>query len=175
MNERKGRVYWITGLAGAGKSTIGTMLVQHIKEQFAHVVLLDGDDLRNIYSQDLEYSMKDREISAMRNARLCHYISQQGIIVVCCTISMFHSVRDWNKNNITDYIEVYVKVPMDVLRARNQKGLYGGGDKTVPEKNVWGVDIEFQEPLNPDITVVNDGRHSVEEIVRMIQDYTEHL
>ena len=68
-----------------------------------------------------------------------------------CTISMFHEVRDWNRQNIKKYKEVYIEVPMEVLEQRNQKGLYQSGSDVV------GVDLDMELPKNPDLVLRNDG------------------
>lgn len=161
---KNGCVYWITGLSGAGKTTVGKLLYEKIISCKNNVVFLDGDVLRDIFGNDLSYSIEDRRKSAMRNARLCRFLSGQGIDVVCCTISMFHEVRGWNRENIAEYCEIYLKVPLDILKSRDQKGLYSSLEKGL-KKNIWGLDLEFEEPENPDITIMNDGSSAPREIV----------
>ena len=91
----KGTVYWITGLAGSGKTTIGKLLYDSIKFNKDNVILLDGDKLRELYeSQD--YSYDGRKKLAIKYAKLCKMISEQGIDVICCTISMFDECIIWN-------------------------------------------------------------------------------
>jgi len=147
----QGTVYWLTGFAGAGKTTIGTALYEKIKESTPAVVLLDGDSMREAFGGDLGYTVEDRSKCAMRYSRLCKLISEQGIIVVCCTISMFNEVRQWNRNNITKYVEVYIKADFDTLEKRDQKQLYSGNAANMP-----GVDMKMQTPENPDIVIEND-------------------
>ncbi|WP_052220311.1 adenylyl-sulfate kinase [Clostridium homopropionicum] len=153
---KNGFVYWITGLSGAGKTTIGKLLYEKLKENKNNIVFLDGDILREVFGCDLGYSANDRKKSAMRNSRLCKALSDQGIDVVCSTISMFNECREWNKQNIKNYKEIYIKVPMDILIMRDQKGLYSRAIKG-EIKNVMGIDIEFEEPKNSDIIILNDG------------------
>lgn len=152
----KGRLFWITGLSGAGKTTIGTILYQSLKERYPNTVLLDGDVLRQVFGNDLGYSKEERFACAMRYARLCKLLTEQGIFVVCCTISMFDAVRKWNRENIESYTEVYIKVPMEILEQRNQKNLYDDVKGGTVE-NVVGVDLELELPGNPDFILVNDG------------------
>lgn len=162
-----GTVYWITGLSGAGKTTIGKLLHNRIKENKKNVVFLDGDVLREIFGNDLGYSIEDRKKSAMRNSKLCKVLSEQDIDVICATISMFDECRNWNRKNINNYREIYVKVPMEVLIKRDQKGIYSGALKG-EIKNVMGVDIEFEEPKNPDIVVLNDGSKELDYFIDLI-------
>ena len=161
-------MFWLTGLSGAGKTTIGKLLYQKLKAQKDNVVFLDGDQLRQVFGDDLGYTPDQRLKSAMRNARLCKLLSDQGIDVVCCTISMFDRVRDWNRANIPGYVEVYVKASLETLRKRDQKGLYTQGDGAVA-----GVNFSVEEPKHPDLVLENDGhltpQEQVEKIIELMQ------
>lgn len=146
----KGRLFWVTGLSGAGKTTIGTILYQKLKEKYPNTVLFDGDVLRRMFGNDLGYSKEERFACAMRYARLCKLLTEQGIIVVCCTISMFDAVREWNRQNIPEYTEIYIKVPIEMLEKRNQKNLYHDVKMGIAV-NVVGVDLDLELPKSPDI------------------------
>ena len=159
-----GRVYWLTGLSGSGKTTIGALLTSALRNKGRAVVQLDGDDIRNALGNDLGHTRKDRFESAMRNARMCRMLSMQGLDVVCCTISMFDDVRGWNRENIQNYCEIYLKVPMDILKSRDPKGIYMRAESG-ELKNVYGVDLPWDEPTDPHFVVVNDGAQSPEKIV----------
>ena len=115
-----GRVFWITGLSGAGKTTIGYLLYTKLKIQKNSIVFLDGDELRKIFGNDLGYSKEDRLKSATRNSRLCKLLSDQGIDVICCTISMFDTIREWNRQNIKNYFEIYLDVSLETLKNRKK-------------------------------------------------------
>lgn len=155
----KGTVYFFTGLSGAGKTTIGGLFHRRLKERKPNVVLLDGDQLRPVFCEDMGYTDEDRLKAAWRAFRVCRMLSDQGIDVVCCSISMYSAVRKWNRENIENYREIYIKVKRETLYQRNQKGLYTSG------KNVVGVDLPFDEPKTPDVVVANDGERTPEEIV----------
>lgn len=157
-----GVVYWITGLAGAGKTTIGKLLYEKIKEEYPNTVFLDGDTLRKVFGDDLGYMKDERRKCAMRYSRLCAMLQEQGLNVICCTISMFDSVREWNRENIQNYIEIYVRVSIDTLKKRDQKGLYSGRTEE-EQKEVAGIHIEIEEPKSPDLILENDEEKSSEE------------
>lgn len=163
----KGRVFWITGLSGAGKTTIGRCLFSEMRTYKKNVVFLDGDELRKVFGGDLGYTREERYRCAMRYARLCNLLSEQGIDVICCTISMFHDVRKWNRQYIAKYIEIFINVPMDIIKERNQKKLYSGAvNGTV--SNVVGMDIELELPERPDMLIENSGNQTPEELAGMI-------
>ncbi len=160
-------VYWVTGLSGAGKTTIGKRLFRHLKNEYSNSIFFDGDELRKTVASDLGYSEEDRRECAMRYAKLCKLLAEQDIHVVICTISMFQDVRDWNRENITDYKEIYIRVPMEVLQKRDQKGLYSG-NTLEKDTTVAGVHFEFEEPKNPDFIVDNPGDENPDEIAKRV-------
>lgn len=164
MEKSTGRVYWITGLSGAGKTTIGTALYERLRETKSNVVMLDGDKIRWVHGDAFgSYSEEDRRNGALCNARTCYLLASQGIDVICCTISMYDIVRDWSRANNEKYTEVYLKVSMETLMKRDKKGLYSSHDK-----NLVGVTMKMEEPKNPDLVVHNEGQERVEDIVERI-------
>ena len=166
-----GRVYWITGLAGAGKTTIGNALYYILKEKYSNVIILDGDILKSIVGE-MGYSYKERLERAHRYAELCKVLSDQGITVIICTIAMFDSVREWNRQNINGYTEIYLEVDIDVLIERDRKGLYSRHKKGEVVE-VAGIDTEVELPKSPDLIITNDGRYTVKQCVNMILDLNE--
>ncbi len=163
----KGNLYWITGLSGAGKTTMGGMLYQYLREKESNVVILDGDEVRNAFGNDLGYSQADRLKCALRYSGLSRLLTNQGIDVICCTISMFDEVRDWNRANIENYLEIFLDVPLEVLQERNQKNLYQNV-KTGKSANVVGMDLKLQLPRTPDIRLENDGQVDSTEVFNML-------
>jgi adenylylsulfate kinase len=123
-----GLVFWITGLSGAGKTTVARELSSQLRAAGRPVILLDGDALRTAISEGLAHSPGDRQRSAMRNARLCRLLAGQGLDVVCASISLFHDVQRWNRENIPGYREIYLRVPIEELRRRDGKGIYAGAN-----------------------------------------------
>jgi adenylylsulfate kinase len=149
-----GAVYWITGLSGSGKTTVARLLVARFRGLGAHPVFLDGDELRSLFGNSFGYTNDERLRLAMVYARLCHALSGQGFDVVIATIAMFSKVRSWNRENIGDYREIYLRVPIPVLASRDPKGLYARALRGEVQ-NVAGIDLAVDEPLTPDLVVDN--------------------
>ncbi len=165
--DRSGRVFWITGLSGAGKTTIGQKLTSLLRNAERNVVFLDGDELRSIVSDDLGYTDEQRRRSAMRNARICQLLARQGLDVVCATISLFHDVQRWNRENIRDYAEIYLRVPLDELQRRDVKGIYAKA-RAGGTTSVVGIDLPPEVPEAPDLVLDNHGTLTIEAAVDLI-------
>lgn len=166
----RGKTYWLTGLSGAGKTTIGRLWYEKLRSAGETVVFLDGDELRQVFGGRMGYTLEDRRKAAMNYARLCALLSKQGLTVVCCTISMFDSVRTWNRENIPGYVEVYIKASMETLRRRDQKGLYSTG-----AQNVAGIAFQVELPKMPDLILNNDGDESPEDQVIYLSNWQKTL
>jgi adenylylsulfate kinase-like enzyme len=151
-----GRVYWITGLSGAGKTTLGRELWCRLRAAGRPATFLDGDALRTVIAEDLDHSAGHRRQSAMRNARLCRLLAEQGADVVCATISLFHEVQRWNRANIPGYREIYLRVPMDELRRRDSKGIYASAQRG-DTRDVVGLHVPAEAPEAPDLILDNYG------------------
>mgnify|MGYP001075911896 CR=1 FL=1 len=165
-----GTVYWITGLSGAGKTTIGMLVYEKMKQVFPNTVFLDGDMMREVFGRDLGYTEEARRRCAMRYSRLCNMLQRQDMNVVCCTVSMFDEIREWNRAHIKEYREIYIKVSMDTLKRRDQKGLYSG-NTLEQDKEVMGIQIACEEPKAPDLIVENDGERTPREQAWKILEY----
>jgi len=158
-----GTCYWLTGLSGAGKTTIGRAFYGLLSESDDAVVYLDGDILREVFGERTAYDQASRKQLAFTYGRLCRMLTDQGLDVVCATISMFHDVREWNRVNMPRYREVYIDVPMPVLVQRDQKQLYSRALRG-EVKDVMGVDLAFEAPQNPDLVLINDGEKSPDQL-----------
>lgn len=170
MRLKNGTVFWITGLSGAGKTTIGKALYDQLLIDNKNLVILDGDVLKHIVNVE-GYSFDARLKKATSYSRLTKALADQGVNVIICTISMFDEVRNWNRENIQNYVEVFLDVDMSVLYYRNQKGLYSNSS----DNNVAGVNVEVQLPQNPDIVINNNGDISVSDCIQRIITKTSTL
>ena len=165
----KGSVIWITGLSGAGKTTLATEVAMHLRAQGEAVVLLDGDELREVFGaakfNDKNHGREGRLTLAMQYAHLCRVIALQGLTVVIATISLFREVHVWNRGNLPGYYEVYLKVPMSELRRRDSKGIYSQFDAG-KLFNVAGLDMTVDEPQDPDWKVEFKPEQTINQLVQ---------
>ena len=152
--KAEGRVFWVTGLSGSGKTTVATALTEKLRAQGSPVVLLDGDVLREVFGDAIGHDAKSRLDASLRYGRLCRMLSGQGVDVVCATISMFDETRSWNREHIPHYMEIYLRVPIDELKKRDSKQIYSRAERG-ELSHVVGLDVPCEEPKHPDIIIDN--------------------
>lgn len=148
-------VIWIIGLSGSGKTTLGRVLAAQWRGAAPNTVLVDGDEVRRLFAHDRSdaaYTMAGRRLNAERVTALCEWLDRQGINVVCCILSLFPEMRAGNRQRFSRYFEIYLKAPVEVLAARDTKGLYGPALRG-ERRQVAGVDLPFPEPTAPDLTL----------------------
>ncbi len=148
-----GLVVWITGLAGSGKTTLGKLVYDELKPKLPNLVYLDGDELRDVFSQN-GYDRESRLEISKKRAALCLLLASQKINVIVTSIAMFSEIYAHNKRAIPRYVEVYVKCDSEELHRRDQKQLYSKA-RAKEINNVVGVDIPFDEPKNADLIIDN--------------------
>lgn len=157
-------VVWFIGKSGSGKTFFGKKLYNTIKLNSQNILFLDGDLLRYAISNDLGHSRNERYISEERRSKLSKLISDQGIHVIVSGISNENKIREWNKNNIKDYLEIYIKTDQKILYDRDPKNIYKKYlDGSI--KNVVGEDIPFNEPIDPWMTINNNENINPNEII----------
>ena len=148
----KGCTLWFTGLSGAGKSTLSERVFEKLQKAGAKVELLDGDEVRTHLSKGLGFSKEDRDINVHRLGYVCQLLSRNGVIAIVAAISPYRETRDQVRAKIENFVEIYVHCPLEVLAARDVKGLYKralAGEIA----NFTGVSDPYEAPLNPEINV----------------------
>jgi adenylyl-sulfate kinase len=163
----KGFTIWLTGLSGAGKSTIAEILDQRLREAGAEVELLDGDVVRTHLSKGLGFSKEDRDTNIRRIGFVCELLSRHGVIAITAAISPYRAVRDEIRARIGDFVEVYVECPLEVVAERDVKGLYRkalAGE--IP--NFTGVSDPYEPPLAPEVTVNSSRETPLESAGRIL-------
>jgi len=117
------KCYWVTGLSATGKTTLSSLLVDHLRLSGGTVIHLDGDELRQVLS-DNAYTREERIALGMRYSRLCRLLVNQGVDVVISVIGLFSELHEWNRSNIPNYVEIFIDTPLDELKKRDPKKLY---------------------------------------------------
>jgi adenylylsulfate kinase len=167
----QGIIIWLTGLSGAGKTTIASSVAQELQKRGCRVELLDGDVVRTHLSQGLGFSKEDRDINVRRIGFVADLLSRNGIIAIASAISPYRSIRDHLKQTTTNFIEVYVQAPLAVCESRDIKGLYAKA-RAGQIQNFTGISDPYEEPLNPHIICITD-KFTVEQCVSQVVTYLE--
>ncbi len=173
MSVRKGYTVWFTGLSGAGKSSISQELVRQLKARgIPNIEVLDGDVVRENLSKGLGFSKVDRDINIKRIAFVCHLLTRNGVPTIAAAISPYREIRDYARNLIGNFIEVFVDAPLEVCIERDVKGLY---KKALAGeiKEFTGVSDPYEPPLHPEV-VCHTHEETVEESASKIVEYLEH-
>ncbi len=168
-----GFTIWFTGLSGSGKSTLSEIIEARLKARGRNIEVLDGDIVRTHLSKGLGFSREDRDTNIKRIAFVCSLLTRNNVICISAAIAPYREAREWARKEIGNFVEVYVKCPLEVCRQRDVKGLY----KLVDEgkiKNFTGVDDPYEEPEHPELVIETD-KETVEESVARIFAKLEEL
>ena len=163
-------IVWITGISGAGKTTVGSRLVSELKRLGKNTVFLDGDILRTIFQSanvKTSYDRDSRIDLALKYSKLCNFLSKSGFDVVIATISMYDEVYCWNSENLDNYYEIFLKVPKKVVMHRDSKGIYADF-KIGKVKNVAGFDLKVDFPKKSTLVIENHGSNDPTDAVNQI-------
>jgi adenylyl-sulfate kinase len=163
----EGFAVWLTGLSGAGKSTLAEGLAAHLRERGAKVELLDGDIVRTNLSQGLGFSREDRDTNIRRIGFVTELLTRHGVIVIVAAISPYRDAREDVKRKIPNFVEVHVDCSIEVLTARDTKGLYKRALAGELD-NFTGVSDPYERPLDPSV-VIHSDRESVDEALAKIR------
>ena len=169
MDIRLGKLIWITGLSGSGKTTIGKKVYHALKKKYINTIFLDGDDFRQIFDNDLKYSLQDRLQNAKRIHRMCKFLISQNFHVVCATISLFKEIHKLNKAKIKNYYDIYIECQEEELIKRNQKNLYKQA-LMKKRKDVVGINYEYDIPPNPKLILDNNKKNNLKKKVEIIMN-----
>jgi len=171
QNELEGFVVWMTGLSGAGKTTIAHVLVDELKARGLKVERLDGDVVRQSLTRDLGFSKEDRDKNIERVTFVAKLLSRNSVACICSFISPYQAVRDQVRAETTNFVEVFVDAPLDVVIQRDVKGMY---QKAIAGEieNFTGISDPFEAPANPDVHVHTE-RETVQESAEIILAYLE--
>ena len=166
-----GFVLWLTGLSGAGKSTVAAKLAPALAERGHQVELLDGDEVRTNLCQGLGFSRQDRDTNIARIGYVAGKLAKHGVMVLVAAISPYRQARDQVRAAVDSFVEVHVAAPLDTCAERDPKGLYAKA--LVGEiPHFTGVSDPYEPPLGPEI-VLHTEAQSVDESVHQVLAWLE--
>jgi adenylylsulfate kinase len=157
-NSNKGFVVWLTGLPASGKTTISAILGDRLRRIGLRVESLDGDEIRKWLSPNEGFSREDRERHLRRVAHVAQLLSRNGVAVLCAFVSPYHSTRSYARRVIPNFVEVYVKCPIEVCIKRDPKGLYKQA-AAGQISNMTGVQDAYEPPSSPELVVDTENAH----------------
>jgi len=163
-------VAWIEGLPCSGKTTLSRAVADRLRTAGLEVEVLDGDEVRHMFSPELGFSRKDREFHARRVSYVARMLARHGVAVLVAMITPYETSRQAARSTVGGrFDEVWLRCPVEVCRRRDTKGLYRSSPATGGTK-VTGVDDPFEEPLNPDL-IVDTSSEPVERSAQRILDH----
>jgi adenylylsulfate kinase len=156
MPAATGFTVWITGMSGAGKTTLGRRLFEHASANGRRAELLDGDEIRKALGPDLGYAPADRRENIRRIAFVADLLSHHGVMTIVATISPFADARaEARRRSRAPFVEVFLDCPIETLRQRDPKGLYSKADAGVVA-DFTGVSSPYEPPADPDVYIRTD-------------------
>jgi adenylyl-sulfate kinase len=151
----EGFTLWLTGLSGAGKSTVASLLEKRLRGINAQVEVLDGDEVRMELCKGLGYTKEDRDENIKRIGFVCKLLSRNGVVAIVAAISPYREAREQVRAATQNFVEVYFECPLSVLIERDVKGLY---KKALAGElpHFTGVSDPYEPPLAPDVVIHSD-------------------
>ena len=160
-NKNKGVLIWITGLSGAGKTSLANQIKKEIKANYGPTLLINGDDLRKIFKLN-KYDKSSRLKYVKQYSELVRFITNQGINVIFTVVGLFDSIRNWNRKNINNYIEIFVKADILQIKKKRKKKIY------FKKKQIMGVQIKPEFPKKPDLILINDFKSNIKKLSKVL-------
>ena len=148
-------VIWVTGLSGAGKTTLCLALRDLLKTNLPEMVILDGDVVRAAFGHDLGHSEADRIVQVKRLQGMSKALTDQNMVVIVGVLYNNPDLLAWNRKNFPGYFEVYIKTSLETVMNRDSKGLYEKA-RAGQQSDVVGIDIPWYAPTNPDLIIEGD-------------------
>jgi len=169
INSKKGILFWVTGLSGSGKTVLAKKIKNRISKIYGPTLIISGDDIRNIFKLK-GYSYEDRLLTVKKYCKLSKLFTSQKINVIFAVIGLMDEIRLWNKKNIENYIEIYVKSDITTIIKKRRKRVY-----ITSKKNIVGIDIKPEFPKKPDIIIKNYFKNNLNQLSSELIDKIQKL
>ncbi|MCS6859589.1 MAG: adenylyl-sulfate kinase [Abditibacteriales bacterium] len=169
----KGFVIWFTGVPASGKSTAANGVAAALRERGVKVEVLDADIVRRELSPDLGFEKKDRDLNTKRLTFIGKLLARNGVACLIAASASYREFRDRARNEIENFVECWVKCPLEVCQRRDPKGLYARAARG-EISNVEGIHQPYEEPLHPEVVLETD-KESPEECVAKVMATLERL
>jgi adenylylsulfate kinase len=168
MSKTNGFTLWFTGLPCSGKTTVAEIVEKELRNRGLNVESLDGDEVRQNFSKGLGFSKEDRDTHILRMGYIAKLLSRNGVAVLAAFVSPYRAIRDQIRSEMDNFIEIYVKCPVDACIERDVKGMY---KKAIAGeiKNFTGISDPYEEPLNPELILETDNESVEESVQKVIQ------
>ncbi len=171
MIEHPGFVLWMTGLSGAGKTTLALAIEKELRARGVRLERLDGDTVREGLTRDLGFSKEDRDKNIERVSFVAKLLSRNNVAVIASFISPYAAMREYVRNETTNFLEVFVDAPLEECERRDVKGWYAKA-RAGQVKNFTGIDDPYEAPENPEIHIRTD-LYNVDECVAQVLEALE--
>ncbi|MGA1622264.1 MAG: adenylyl-sulfate kinase [Synechocystis sp.] len=153
--KQRGVTIWLTGLSGAGKTTITDALNHKLTQGGYSLEVLDGDVVRTNLTKGLGFSKEDRDTNIRRIGFVANLLTRHGVIVLVSAISPYRAIREEVKQTIGNFVEVFVNAPLTVCEGRDVKGLYAKA-RSGEIKGFTGIDDPYEPPTDPEVECRTD-------------------
>ena len=163
---RRGVTVWFTGLSGAGKTTLSCGVAQQLQALGLPVEVLDGDEVRQHLTKGLGFSKEDRDENVRRIGFVAEMLTRHGVIVLVSAISPYRAARQEVRQQIGNFIEVFVDAPLEVCEQRDVKGLYRKARAGLI-RNFTGIDDPYEPPEHPEV-ICKTAEQSISECIELV-------
>jgi adenylylsulfate kinase-like enzyme len=160
FNKKKGILFWVTGLSGSGKTAIAKKIKTQISKLYGPTIIVSGDDLRRIFNLN-KYDYLSRLNYSRKFCKFAKFITNQKINLIFAIVGMMNEPRKWNRKNIDNYLEIYIKSNIKKIISQKKKKIYFIS-KT--KKNIVGINIKPELPKNYDILIQNNFNKSLSKL-----------
>ena len=154
----RGIVFWITGLSGAGKTSLANGIKKEIRKKFGPTLVINGDDLRKIFKLN-KYDKSSRLKYTEQYSQFLKFITNQGVNVIFTVVGLFDKIRTWNRKNINNYVEIFIRTNVSKIKKKRKKRIY-----LKKTNEIVGIQIKPEFPKRPDIIINNDFKKSIRQL-----------